>query len=96
MLTLGGITVVLPCLSLAVTHTLLGFYIAFTFTRTADQGLIKIGATTAVGKWFQRYRGRAIALVFFASSAGIIALAFVVEGIITQWGWRWLPRRRSP
>ncbi|MFQ6027025.1 MAG: MFS transporter [Dehalococcoidia bacterium] len=88
VLTLGGITVALACLYLSVAHTLLGFYIAFTFSRTADQGLIKIGASTSVGKWFQRYRGRAVAMVFFAGAAGIIVLAPIVQLVISLWDWR--------
>jgi sugar phosphate permease len=84
----GGIVVALACFYLAETQTLLGFYIAFTFARTADQGLIKAGASPAVGKWFRRYRGRAVALVFFAGSAGILVMAPVIQMVITAWGWR--------
>ena len=87
-LVLGGVLVASACMYLASVQSLLGFYVAFTITRTADQGLIKIGAPTAVGKWFQRRRGRAIALVFFGGSAGIIILAPVVQLVIGLWGWR--------
>ena len=92
LLTLGGVVVALACLYLASVQTLVGFYVAFTFARIADQGLIKIGAAPGVGKWFQRYRGRAIALVFFAGSAGIVVLAPLVQLVIEIWGWRaaWL------
>ena len=69
VLTLGGALVALACVYLASIHTLLGFYVGFTIVRISDQGLIKIGAAPTVGKWFQRYRGRAIALVFFSGSA---------------------------
>jgi len=91
-LALGGAAVGLACLYLAAVQTLLGFYVAFTVSRTADQGLIKIGAAPAVGKWFQRYQGRAIALVFSAGSAGIVVLAPVVQIVMFNWGWRaaWL------
>ena len=87
-LVLGGVVVAIACLYLASVQTLLGFYVAFTIARTADQGLIKIGASPAAGKWFQRHRGRAIALVFFGGSAGIILLAPVVQLVIDAWGWR--------
>ena len=92
VLTLGGILVALGCVYLASVQTLLGFYVGFTVVRIADQGLIKIGAAPAVGKWFQRYRGRAIALVFFSGSAGIMVMAPVVQLAIDAWGWRgaWL------
>lgn len=87
-LVLGGLLVASACLYLASVQTLLGFYAAFTVARTADQGLIKIGASPAVGKWFNRHRGRAIALVFFGGSAGIILLAPAVQVVINVWGWR--------
>jgi len=91
-LALGGAAVALACVYLSAMQTLLGFYVAFTVSRTADQGLIKIGAIPAVGKWFERYRGRAVALVFFAGSAGIVVLAPVVQIVMFTWGWRaaWL------
>ena len=92
VLVLGGTLVVVACVYLASVQTLLGFYVGYTIARTADQGLIKIGAAPAVGKWFQRYRGRAIALVFFSGSAGIMVMAPLVQLAIGAWGWRaaWL------
>jgi sugar phosphate permease len=88
LLAVGGIIVALACFYLAQAQTLLGFYIAFTLARTADQGLIKAGAAPAVGKWFRRYRGRAVSLVFFAGSAGILVMAPIVQMAISAWGWR--------
>ncbi len=88
VLAFGGIVVVLGCLYLSTAQALLGFYVAFTLCRVADQGLIKIGASVTAGKWFLRYRGRATGLVFFAGSAGIIVMAPVVQLVITYWGWR--------
>ena len=92
ILVAGGSVVVLGCLYLSTTHTLMGFYVAFTLIRIADQGLIKIGASVTAGKWFLRYRGRAVGLVFFGGSAGIIVMAPVVQTVITYWDWRvaWL------
>ena len=87
-LVLGGVLVASACMYLASVQSLLGFYVGFTIARTADQGLIKIGASPAVGKWFGRHRGRAIALVVFSGSAGIILLAPVVQLVISEWGWR--------
>ena len=69
VLVIGGMVVAISCLFLAITETLVGFYVAFACSRLADQGLIKIGAAPTVGKWFLRYRGRAVALVFFAGAA---------------------------
>jgi OFA family oxalate/formate antiporter-like MFS transporter len=88
VLVVGGTMVCLACLYLSLAQTLLGFYIAFTLSRISDQGLIKIGASTTVGKWFLHYRGRATGLVFFAGAAGVIFLAPAVQLIISTWGWR--------
>ncbi len=88
VLVVGGTVVCLACLYLSLAQTLLGFYLAFTLSRVSDQGLIKIGASTTVGKWFLRYRGRATGLVFFAGAAGVIFLAPAVQVIISTWGWR--------
>jgi MFS family permease len=88
VLAVGGGVVTAACLYLSAAQTLLGFYVAFTLSRIADQGLIKIGASTTVSKWFLRYRGRTTGLVFFAGSAGVIALAPMVQIVINLWGWR--------
>ena len=88
ILVVGGLVVVLGCLYLSTAQSLTGFYVAFTMIRIADQGLIKIGASVTAGKWFLRYRGRAVGLVFFGGSAGIIVMAPVVQMIITYWDWR--------
>ena len=62
LLAIGGLVVAAACFYLATAQTLVAFYIAFTLARTADQGLIKIGTSPVVAKWFRRYRGRAISV----------------------------------
>ena len=84
----GGLVVVVGCLYLSMAQTLAGFYVAFTMVRIADQGLIQIGASVSVGKWFLRRRGRAVGLVFFGASAGMIVMAPVVQFVIANWDWR--------
>ena len=92
LLTLGGLTVVLACGYLALAQTLAGFYAAFTVARIADQGLIKIGTSPTIGKWFSRYRGRATGIVFFSEAAGMTLMAPLVQLVISTSGWRsaWL------
>ncbi|GIS83258.1 MAG: hypothetical protein CM1200mP15_18900 [Dehalococcoidia bacterium] len=41
---------------------------AFTVARSAEQGLVQVGAAPVVAKWFFKYRGRAMSLIFFAIS----------------------------
>ena len=91
-LVIGGSIIGLGCVYLSVMQTLLGFYLAFTVSRIADQGGVKIGTSVAAGKWFERYRGRATGLVFLVETVGVIALAPLTQLVIGQWGWRsaWL------
>ena len=84
----GGLVVVLGCIYLSMAQALLGFYAAFTTVRIADQGMIKIGASVAAGKWFLRYRGRAVGLVHFGGSLGMIVMAPTVQWVISTWDWR--------
>lgn len=84
----GGLVVVVGCLYLSMAQALAGFYVAFTAVRIADQGLIQIGASVSVGKWFLRRRGRAVGLVFFGASLGMIVMAPVVQFVIANWDWR--------
>ena len=84
----GGLIVALGCLYLSTVQALAGFYVAFTAVRIADQGLIQIGASVSVGKWFLRHRGRAVGLVFFGGSVGVIAMAPMTQFVIANWDWR--------
>ena len=88
ILVVGGLAVVVGCMYLSMAQALAGFYVAFTMVRIADQGLIQIGASVSVGKWFLRRRGRAVGLVFFGGSLGMIVLAPAVQFVITNWDWR--------
>ena len=88
VLVVGGLAVAGSCFFLAAAQTLLGFYIAFTVARTADQGLIKIGTTPVVTKWFYRFRGRAISSVFFMGMLGVLVMVPAIQFIIFEWGWR--------
>ena len=92
ILVVGGSIIGLACIYLSVMQTLVGFYLAFTTSRIADQGGVKIGTSVTTGKWFQRYRGRATGLVFFVETVGVITLAPLTHFVISQWGWRpaWL------
>ena len=88
ILVTGGTVVALGCLYLSMAQALLGFYVAFTMVRIADQGMVKIGASVAAGKWFYRYRGRAMGFVHFGGSFGMIVMAPMVQWVISGWDWR--------
>ena len=88
VLVVSGTVIGVACVYLSVMQTLLGFYLAFTASRIADQGGVKIGTSVAAGKWFRRFRGRATGMVFFAETVGVITLAPLTQLVISQWGWR--------
>ncbi len=88
VLVVSGTVIALACIYLSAMQTLLGFYLVFTASRIADQGGVKIGVSVSMGKWFQRYRGRATGLAFFAETAGVIVLAPLTQLVIALWGWR--------
>ena len=88
ILVVSGSVIATACIYLSQVQTLLGFYLAFTASRIADQGGVKIGTSVTAGKWFLRYRGRVIGLVFFAGTAGVILLAPLTQLVVSQWGWR--------
>jgi len=87
-LTLGVIFIVLATLGLASMRSLPGFYLSFGLARLADQAFVQTPSPPAIAKWFQRHRGRAMAVLFFSSSAGGVALPILVQVIIMTWGWR--------
>jgi len=88
ILVVGCIIIGATCLYLSVVQTLVGFYIAFTLARASELGITSVSTSTAIGKWFLLYRGRATGLIFFAESAGIIVLAPIIQMIIGAEGWR--------
>jgi len=92
VLVCGGLLIVLALMYLSVVQTLLGFYIAMTVARISGQGLVKVGVATSVAKWFLRFRGRAMGIVYFAEAAGFIILAPLTQVVMQVGDWRmtWL------
>ncbi len=88
ILVTGGTVIALGCLYLSMAQALLGFYVAFTTVRIADQGMVKIAASVSAGKWFYRYRGRAMGFVHFGGSLGVIVMAPMIQWVISGWDWR--------
>ena len=87
-LTLGGVCIVVAMLNLAAMQSLGWFYLAFGLARLADQGFVQATSPPAIAQWFQRYRGRAMAALFFATSAGGVVLPPLVQQVISVWHWR--------
>lgn len=88
ILAVGGILIVAAMVYLSLMQTLLGFYFAFGMARLSDQGFVQSVSPPTVARWFLRYRGRAMAGLFFATSTGGIVIPLLAQAIIQGWGWR--------
>ena len=88
ILSIGGLMVVVAMVYLSLMQTLLGFYFAFGMARLSDQGFVQSVSPPAVANWFLKYRGRAMAGLFFATSTGGIILPLLAQTVIQDWGWR--------
>lgn len=91
-LTIGALLIIAATVNLALMQTLLWFYIAFGIARLADQGLVQAPSSPAIAKWFVRYRGRAMSVLFLITSAGGVVLPLMVQAVIELRTWReaWL------
>jgi OFA family oxalate/formate antiporter-like MFS transporter len=87
-LSLGGAIIVLAMLTLAAMPSLTWFAVAFSLARLADQAFVQVPSSPAIGQWFQRYRGRAMAVLSCSTSAGGVVLPLLVQLIIDAWHWR--------
>ena len=79
---LGTTIVALCCFTLAMRESIL-FYIAFYgLLRMAGQGMVQFSSQITAAKWFERKRGRAIALLSLISSMGLVLAPPVVQALI--------------
>ena len=88
ILATGGALIVFATLYLALIQSLLGFYLGFGLARLSDQGLVQSVSPPAIAKWFLRYRGRALGILFFATSVGGVAMPLLTQLVVEQWSWR--------
>ena len=72
----------------AATQSLGMLYLVMMVSGFAIAGITVLPAQTAVTNWFNRYRGRAMALAFLGPGAGGFLLPPVNEFLIRFWGWR--------
>ena len=78
----GTALVGVSCFALAATQSIL-FYIAFYgLLRMAGQGMVQLSSQITAAKWFERRRGRAIALVTLISSVGLVGAPPVAQALI--------------
>ena len=83
---IGTTLVAVSCFALAATDSVL-FYIAFyAMVRMAGQGFVQFSSQITTAKWFERRRGRAIALLALVSSAGLALAPPIAQVVITNAG----------
>lgn len=87
-LSVGAALIVVATLNLAAMRSLSWCYLAFGIARLADQALVQATSPPAVAKWFRRFRGRALAVLFLTTSAGGVTLPLLVQLVIQAWHWR--------
>jgi predicted MFS family arabinose efflux permease len=75
-------------LGYAAMQSLWMLYLLMTVSGFAIAGITVLPAQTAVTNWFDRYRGRAMALAFLGPGAGGFLLPPFNEFLIRFWGWR--------
>ncbi len=78
----GTALVGISCFVLAATQSIF-FYIAFYgLLRMAGQGMVQLSSQITAAKWFERRRGRAIALITLISSVGLVGAPPVAQALI--------------
>ena len=83
---LGTTVVAVSCFALAATNSILMYIVFYSLVRMAGQGLVQFSSQITTAKWFERRRGRAIALLSLISSAGLAAAPPIAQAVINAHG----------
>jgi MFS family permease len=93
----GPRRVILPCflvfsfaygsLALLAPH-LIQFYAAFFFVGLVGGGTAFLGYSRAISTWFDRRRGRALAIMLAGGACGAMIMPVIAQAVITHYGWR--------
>lgn len=88
LMTAGSVAAVLLLLAWSQVHSVAGFYLVWAGIGLAFAAVLYEPAFAAVATWFQRGRGRALAVLTFFG--GLASLVFIplTERLISGYGWR--------
>ena len=78
----------LACVFMGFVNGLFTLFIGFTLIRSLGQGSLSLVSQYVINIWFVRRRGLAIGLSGVGLAAGIAFFPGLIEGFITQVGWR--------
>lgn len=81
-------TMVIACVLMYASTSLLWLGIALALLRLSGQGLMPHISNTSMGRYFESARGRAISITHLGINAGQIVLPLVAALLIASYGWR--------
>jgi MFS transporter, OFA family, oxalate/formate antiporter len=81
------INAILPFLATPILFLVLLIFGIFCL-RFFGQGLLPLCSNTMIGKWFERKRGRAVAIMSFANSLAFASAPAVMNLLVSSKGWR--------
>ncbi|MDH3716180.1 MAG: MFS transporter [Gammaproteobacteria bacterium] len=88
VLTISILLIALTVGSLAMTETLVWFYVAFTFGRMLFASPFDLGTSGAVANWFVRRRALAMSWLIVATGLSLAVMPLLAQLTIDAHGWR--------
>jgi MFS family permease len=76
------------CVTMSLSTSIVVLLIALFGLRFFGQGMLSHNSATALTRWFNRFRGRALAISQFGYSTGEALLPLAVALALTAYGWR--------
>ncbi|MDH3693992.1 MAG: MFS transporter [Gammaproteobacteria bacterium] len=80
---------IIACMFVTFTTGVLSLTIAIFLLRQSGQGLMSHVAITSMARYFDKQRGRAIAIATIGFAVGEALLPFIAVAVISIIGWRW-------
>lgn len=80
----------LACVAMAMVSSVAGLVVALYLLRLAGQGMMSHTAMTAMGRWFEAERGRAVAVTSSGHQLGEAIFPFIVVTLLVSVEWRFI------
>jgi len=79
----------LACVGMGLVQGVITLGLGFIAIRGLGQGALGLISVNAINLWFVQRRGLALSLSGIGFALGIGTFPLLIEGLITQYGWRW-------